>query len=139
MKIKKTALILATALLLLAAAYSLEGLTAYLRGIMQRTFSLTPLAGIAIGNILFSCLILVIINLIKTQINGNKAAATFYVASGLLASFSMPIYFITPSLPISIHLLSPNSHLAMAGALMVALGLSAFVPTTKLAKSTTGN
>lgn len=133
---KKIILLISTVLLLLAAAYSLGEITYFLRGIMQRTYNLTPLAGIAVGNIIFSCALLLAISSIRKQISNSKMVASAYIIAGLIASFSMLIYYLFPGLPSSVSLisiLSPESHISMAGALMVALGLSAFLPTRKQA------
>jgi hypothetical protein len=130
---KKILLLLWTAFYSLAAAFSLSELSLYLRGIVNRTYNLTPLAGIVAGNIALSCVLLVAIYSIRKQVSENKLIALAYIMVGALASFSMFIYYLIPSLPFSINLLTPESHLAMVGALMVALGLSAFVPTRKQA------
>lgn len=133
---KKIVLSLGTVFFLLAAAYSLGEVNYFLKGIVQRTFNLTPFAGIAVGNILFSCVLLLAISSIKTQVSTSKVVACVYVVFGLVASFSMFFYFMLPFLPSSIarsNALSPESHIAMTGALMVALGLSAFLPARRQA------
>lgn len=133
---KKIVLSLGTVFFLLAAAYSLGEFNYFLRHVMARTHNLTPLAGIAVGNILFSCVLLLAIGSIRRQVSTSKVVACVYVVFGLLASYSMFFYFMLPYLPSSIawgNALSPESHIAMTGALMVALGLSAFLPVRKQA------
>lgn len=133
---KKIVLSLGTVFFLLAVAYSLGEVNYFLRDIVQRTFNLTPLAGIAVGNILFSCVLLLAISSIRRQVSTSKVVACVYVVFGLVASFSMFIYFMLPFLPSLMawgNALSPESHVAMTGALMVALGLSAFLPVRKQA------
>ncbi|MGK8707048.1 hypothetical protein ACRS5L_11595 [Metapseudomonas otitidis] len=133
---EKDSLSLGTVFFLLAAAYSLGEVNYFLKGIVQRTFNLTPFAGIAVGNILFSCVLLLAISSIKRQVSTSKVIACVYVVFGLVASFSMFFYFMLPFHPSSIarsNALSPESHIAMTGALMVALGLSAFLPARRQA------
>jgi hypothetical protein len=130
---KKVLLLIWTAFYSLAAAYSLSELSLYLRDIVTRTYNIIPLTGIVAGNIALSCILLVAIYSIRKQVSESKLIALAYIMVGTLASFSMFIYYLIPSLPFSVNHLTLESPLAMVGALMVALGLSAFVPIRKQA------
>jgi hypothetical protein len=104
-----------------------------LRKIMQRTYNLTPLIGISLSQTLYACILLLLIIAIKKQCKESKLLAILYIVIGFSAALSMFLYYRFPGLPFSVALLSPNSNLAMAGAFMVAIGVTSMIPFFKSA------
>lgn len=115
----------------LLLAYGLDYWVQSAKQTASQTFDLIPLMwGAGLANLILAGAFLLLTWVTVIRTNGNKLWAAVFVVTGLLATFSVGLYFaLSPgALPFDpLPILTSISHFSLAGAFIAALGLAGLI------------
>ena len=119
----------------LLIAYGLDYWVESSQHLAERTFNYAPLLwGAGLANLLLVSVFLLLAWLVQVRMDRSKLVASVFFVIGIMANFAIGIWASLPSLAWPFDptpFLAPTSHLALAGAFILALGVITFFPRSR--------